>query len=175
MPPARRFHSPNRPSPTAPFALRSRAPSARGSEAQLGRFLAGDTRILNRREQLEQAIEAEVRNTLQAVRSAEARLAAASARSSAEQQYESEQRRFQASLSTVFLILQCQTALFSARGRELQAQTDLNTAIAEFRRVTGSTLERYHVTLKTDGPSHKLEQRTVSADGNAVAAGESKP
>lgn len=69
----------------------------------------------------------------------------------------------------MFLVLQRQTELLSARGRELQAQTDLNKAIAEFRRVTGSTLERYHVTLRTDGHSHKLEQRAASANGSAVA------
>ena len=93
-------------------------------------------------------IEADVRNLLQAVRSAEARLnAAASARSTTEQQYDSEQRRLQAGLSTVFLVLQRQTELIAARGRELQAQTDLNRAIANFRRATGETLQVHNISI----------------------------
>jgi outer membrane protein TolC len=97
---------------------------------------------------LQQTIEADVRNLLQAVRSAEARLnAAAAARSSTEQQYESEQRRLQAGLSTVFLVLQRQTDLIAARGRELQAQTDLNRAIANFRRATGETLQVHNISI----------------------------
>ncbi|MGH9766892.1 MAG: TolC family protein, partial [Blastocatellia bacterium] len=121
----------------------------RTAEAQLGRSLAEATRITNQREQLEQMIEAEVRNAIQAVRSNEARLAAAAvARSSASQQYESEQRRFQAGLSTVFLALQRQTDLLSASSRELQAQTALNKSIAELQRVTGVTLKTHNITLQ---------------------------
>lgn len=128
------------------FPLRNRS-----AEAGLGRSLAEGRKIDNQRDQLKQLIEAEVRNSLQGVKSAEARLlAAASARSSAEQQYESEQRRFQAGLSTVFLVLERQTQLIAARGRELQAQTDLNKAIAGLRRVTGETLQVYHVQLGSD-------------------------
>lgn len=120
----------------------------RTAEANLGRSLADGRRIENQREQLQQTIEADVRNLLQAVRSAEARLnAAAAARSSTEQQYESEQRRLQAGLSTVFLVLQRQTDLIAARGRELQAQTDLNRAIANFRRATGETLQVHNISI----------------------------
>ncbi|MGE0127393.1 MAG: efflux RND transporter permease subunit [Blastocatellales bacterium] len=121
----------------------------RTAEAQLGRSLAEATRITNQREQLEQVIEAEVRNAIQAVRSNEARLAAAAvARSSASQQYESEQRRFQSGLSTVFLVLQRQTELLSASSRELQAQTALNKSIAELQRVTGATLQSHNISLR---------------------------
>lgn len=127
----------------------------RTAKAQLGRSLAEATRITNQREQLEQVIEAEVRNAIQAVRSNEARLAAASAeRSSAELQYDAEQHRFQAGLSTVFLVLQRQTDLQSARGRELRAQTDLNKAIAELQRVTGVTLTAHNITLQ-GGPGQQ--------------------
>ena len=75
-------------------------------------------RLQNQHEQLEEVVEAQVRNAIQGVRSAEARLQAAAAnRSAAEQQYTSEQRRFQAGLSTVFLVLQRQTDMIAARGR----------------------------------------------------------
>ena len=42
--------------------------------------------------------------------------------------------------TTLYLVLQRQTELITARGRELQAQTDLNRAISEFHRATGTTL-----------------------------------
>jgi HAE1 family hydrophobic/amphiphilic exporter-1 len=131
----------------------------RTAEANLGRSLAEGRRIDNQREQLKQTIEADVRNLLQAVRSAQARLnAAASARSSAEQQFESEQRRLQGGLSTVFLVLERQTEMISARGRELQAQTDLNRAVANFRRATGETLQVYNISLNGSVPARGSRQ-----------------
>ncbi|MEZ5308087.1 MAG: TolC family protein [Pyrinomonadaceae bacterium] len=121
----------------------------RAAEANLGRTLVISDRIKNQRSQTEQIIEAEVRNALQALRSAEARLTAAIAtRKSAEQMYESEDRLFRAGTSTFYLVLQRQNDLVTARGRELQAQTDLNKAISEFQRATGSTLEANNVKIK---------------------------
>jgi HAE1 family hydrophobic/amphiphilic exporter-1 len=121
----------------------------RVAEAELGRSLAEGSRLQNQRLQQEQIIEAEVRNSLQALRSAEARLAsAASARASAEQLYESEQRQFRAGTTTVFLVLQRQNELIAARGRELQAQTDLNKAVAAFTRATGTTLTVNNIDVK---------------------------
>src|SRR4029434_10623451 len=101
----------------------------RTAEAQLGRSLVEGKRISTQREQLEQLIQVDVRNSLQVVRTAESRLrAAAVAREASEQQYVSEQRRFDAGQSTLFLVLERQTALTTARGNELRAQTDLNKA-----------------------------------------------
>src|SRR3989440_2919309 len=65
----------------------------RTAEGQLGHSLVEGKRIATQREQLEQLIQVEVRNALQSLSTAEARLrAAAVARSTAEQQYQSEQR-----------------------------------------------------------------------------------
>lgn len=123
----------------------------RTAQANFGRALAEGTQIENLRRQTEQLIEADVRNSLQAVRSAEARLAsAASARSSAEQQDASERRQFAAGTSTLFLVFQRQTELLAARGRELQAQTDLNKSIALLERATGTTLTANNVALRLD-------------------------
>ena len=151
----------------------------RTAEANLGASLAQRNRIKDTLAQAEQIIEADVRNSLQAVRSAEARLAsAAAARSSAEQQYASEQRQFRAGTTTVFLVLQRQTELLGARARELQAQTDLNKAIAQFQRSTGSTLEVNHVSVITDTPLRRqLEQRpprveTVEASSSSASSAE---
>ncbi|HEY0375834.1 MAG TPA: TolC family protein [Pyrinomonadaceae bacterium] len=143
----------------------------RTAEANLGRTLAEGRRIENTRAQAEQIIEADVRNVTQALRSAEARLAsAAAARSSAEQQYESEQRQFRAGTTTLFLVLQRQTELLAARGRELQAQTDLNKAIAEFQRATGSTLTANNVSIRTDGNGRGLEMRPAPAAADSSSA-----
>lgn len=113
----------------------------RTAEAQLGRSLVEGERIETQREQLEQTIQVEVRNALQAMRSSEARLRAAVAtREANERQFASEQRKLDAGQSTVFLVLERQTALTEARGLELKAQTDLNKAIADLQRATGNAL-----------------------------------
>lgn len=107
--------------------------------------------LLQQRKQLEQAIEVEVRNALQRVRSAEQRLTAAgSAQRNAREQYDSERRRFDSGLSTVFLVLQRQSALVAAQGQELRARADLNEAIALFDRAVGSTLTQYGVAIQRD-------------------------
>lgn len=138
----------------------------RTAEANLGRSLAEGSRIRNQRAQAEQLIEADVRNATQSLRSAEARLASAAAsRSSAEQQYESEQRQFRAGTTTVFLVLQRQNELLAARGRELQAQTDLNKAIADFQRATGNTLQSNNVSVRADTPTRELEMRAAPDNG----------
>lgn len=120
----------------------------RVAKANLGSVLVEADRIQNQRAQTEQIVEAEVRNAIQALRSGEAKLASAiAARSSAEQLYESEQRLFRGGTTTLYLVLQRQTDLLAARGRELQAQTDLNKAISEFHRAIGTTLTVNNVTV----------------------------
>ena len=113
----------------------------RTAEANLGRSLVEGERISTQREQLEQTIQVDVRNALQSMRSSEARLRAAIAtREANEQQFASEQRKLDAGQSTVFLVLERQTALTEARALELKAQTDLNKAIADLQRATGNAL-----------------------------------
>ncbi|MBA4124718.1 MAG: TolC family protein [Acidobacteria bacterium] len=136
----------------------------RVAEANLGRSLAEATQIRNTRAQQEQIIEAEVRNSLQALRSAEARLSSALAsRQSAEQLYESEQRQFRSGVTTFYLVLQRQTELLAARSRELQAQTDLNKAISEFQRATGTTLSANNVTVSDGANLIKTNLRRTTA------------
>ena len=121
----------------------------RTAEGQLGHALVEGKRIATQREQLEQLIQVEVRNALQSLTTTEARLrSAAVARADAEQQYESEKRKLDAGQSTVFLVLERQTALATARGNELRAQTDLNKAIAELQRATGNSLRANNVTVQ---------------------------
>jgi outer membrane protein len=121
----------------------------RTAKAQLGRSLVEGEKIATQREQLEQAIQVDVRNALQVVRSAEARLYAAGiAREASDEQYRSEQRKLDAGQSTVFLVLERQTSLTTARGNELRAQTDLNKAIAELQRATGNALTTNNIVVR---------------------------
>ncbi len=121
----------------------------RTAQAQLGRSLVEARRVETQREQLEQLIQVDVRNALQIVRTATSRLrAAAAARNAGEQQYASEQRKFDVGQSTLFLVLERQTTLTTARGNELRAQTDLNKAIAELQRATGNSLQANNVVVR---------------------------
>jgi len=114
---------------------------------------------LERRAQLQtqeialiQRLQYEARNAVQSYRSARSRLVAATAaRSAAEIVAASEVRKFHAGESTTFLVLQRQVTLANERGRELQAQTDLQQALVELERVSGAILADNNVTLDTLG------------------------
>lgn len=112
------------------------------TKAQLGRSLVEGERLQTQRQQIEQTIQVDVRNALQSLRTAEARLrSAAIARANSIQQYESEQRKLDAGQSDVYKVLERQTALTTARSNELRAQTELNKSIADLQRATGNSLK----------------------------------
>jgi HAE1 family hydrophobic/amphiphilic exporter-1 len=143
----------------------------RTAKANFGRTLVEGERIKNQRAQIEQIIEADVRNTTQSLRSAEARLnSAAASRASAEQLYESEQRQFRAGTTTVFLVMQRQNELVAARGRELQAQTDLNKAISEFQRATGTTLSANSVEITKEITPRFIFRRPIEFGSSVFRA-----
>ncbi|HET9131073.1 MAG TPA: TolC family protein, partial [Terriglobia bacterium] len=121
----------------------------RTAEANLSSSLAEGRKIQLQKDNLEQLIQSDVRSSMQAVDSSRLRLrAAVDTRNFAEQQYESEQRKFQSGTSTVFLVLDRQQALVRSRILELQAQTDLNKAIAELDRATARTFSIHNITVK---------------------------
>jgi HAE1 family hydrophobic/amphiphilic exporter-1 len=120
----------------------------RTAEAQFATSMAEGRRLHTVHDQIAMLIETDVRNTLQAVNSAAARVqAAAIASRSAEEQYSSEQRQFQAGTSTVFLVLQRQTDFINARLREVRSRADLAEGAAALDRATAQTLETYGITL----------------------------
>src|SRR3712207_9487054 len=84
------------------------------------------------------------------------------------QQYQSERRKFQAGMSTAYMVSQRQIDLIAARGRELQAQTDLNKSVADFRRATGSTLQTHNVALRPGDPERRFEQTSNPAAPNTA-------
>ncbi len=121
----------------------------RTAEAQYGRALAEGRQIDVQRQKMEQQVEVEVRNALQAVDTSRRRVEAAkNSRVNAELQYESEVRKFDAGQSTNFLVLDRQNAMSSARGRELKALTDYTKAVAELQRSVSTTLASNSIQLK---------------------------
>jgi len=140
--------------PSARVDLRLQLPLRnRTAEANLAVARLQRDQVRAQRIQVEQAIEAQVRDALQAVRSDRGRLGAArAARASAQEQYESEQRQFEAGTSTVFLVLQRQTTLVTAQAREIQAERDLQNALALLRNATGEALDRWNIRVQAPAP-----------------------
>lgn len=127
------------------FPLRNRT-----AEAQLGRAVAETRKTTSQRKALEQNIEVEVRNAIQSVETTRKRIETSrGSREAAEKQLESEQRRFEAGLSTTFFVLERQNALSEAQGRELRALTDYNKAVSELQRVMGTTLVAANVEVNS--------------------------
>jgi outer membrane protein TolC len=135
--------------PTAQVGLQVSLPLRnRTAEAQEAISAAEGRRLRALQDQVGMAVEADVRNALQAVESARSGLDAATLASrSAEEQYASEQRQFQAGTSTVFLVLQRQTDFISARSREVRARADLGEAVANLERATAGTLEAHGIAI----------------------------
>jgi len=136
--------------PTAQVGVQMNFPIRnRTAEANAAVSILEGKRLQTLRDQLAMSIESDVRNSLQALESSRARLGAAVlARKSAEDQYASEQRQFQAGTSSVFLVLQRQTDLINARSREARAEADLGIAAADFDRATARTIETQNISLR---------------------------
>ncbi len=121
----------------------------RTAQAQSAIAAAEGRRLHTVENQVGMAVEADVRNALQAVHSSRARLDAAGlAGQSAEEQNASEQRQFQAGTSSVFLVLQRQTDLIGARNREVRAHADFAEALANLDRATARTIEARGIALQ---------------------------
>lgn len=128
----------------------------RTAEGNLGRSLAEQKQLDARQRQLVQNINIEVRNALQAVEAARRRFEAEQASAlAANAQLTGEQERFRAGLSSNFLVLQRQTDLSIARGREVRALTDYNKALADLQRVTGMTLVSNNVQVPVTQTDNK--------------------
>ena len=120
----------------------------RAAKANLGRSLAEQRQLDARQRQLVESVQVDVRNALQAVVASKQRYEAAQAgQLAAEAQYNGEQERYRAGLSTNFVVLQRLTDLSVARGTAVRALTDYNKALADLQRVTGMTLMSNNVEI----------------------------
>jgi outer membrane protein len=101
----------------------------------------------------EQAVEVDVRNAVQAVETARRQInTARSATRSAEIQLAGEMKKYQAGMSTTFLIFQFEDQLVTARTAELRVEANYNQALANLQRATSSTLRANNVTVDVPRP-----------------------
>jgi len=121
----------------------------RTAQANLAQSVIGEKRLKLEQTRAEQAIEAQVRNALQALDTARQRIAAAEASvRAAKEKLDSETRLYQSGESTNFLVLTRQNEYADSRRREVQARLDSNKAIARLRQALGSTLNWYGIRLQ---------------------------
>ncbi len=125
-------------------------PRNRAATAQYAQTAIAERRLKLERDRLEQAIEAQVRNSLQAIQTARQRITAseASARA-AEEKLKSEIRLFRSGESTNFLVLTRQNELSDSRRRAVVARLDFNKAVAYTQQALGTTLEAHDIELDT--------------------------
>src|SRR5581483_4065866 len=125
----------------------------RTAEGNLGHALAQRRQISAQRQKTEESVQIDVRDALQAVKTAEKRIEAArAAREASERQLQSEVRQYQAGESTNFLVLTRQNDLSDARGRELRAMTDYSKAIVQLQKAMATTLQTHNVVVSNAHP-----------------------
>ncbi len=146
--------------PAAEVGLRLSLPiHNRTAKANLTLAQLEARRLGNQRRTIEMNIEAEVRNALQALRSSEEALEAARvAEKLAEEQYASERRRFDAGISTVFLVLERQSDLMIAHLRTAIAAATRQKSDVDFERAIGRTLDLHSIVI-TDSRSGETQYR----------------
>jgi outer membrane protein TolC len=106
-------------------------------------------RLKLEKSQIEQAIEAQVRNALQSIETARQRIAAAQASErAAKEKLDSETRLFQTGDSTNFLVLTRQNEFTDSRRRAVVANLELNKAMTRFEQAVGATLREHQISLK---------------------------
>ncbi len=126
-------------------------------------------------QQLRNAALLDVRNTYIALEQDRARVEAAmKARMLQEQTFDAEQKKYQLGASTVFLVIQTQRDLTTARGNELRALVDLVKAKADHERALGRTLAVNRVAV-ADVKSGDVERETlIPGTLHGVVAGTQK-
>ena len=116
--------------------------------ANLARTQVAGRQLQYLRLQTEQAIEADVRNTLQGAISAHERVGVArTGREASQIQLESEERRFKVGATTSFFVLTRQNQLAEAKSREIRTLAEFNVALAQLYRATADTLNAFNVQL----------------------------
>lgn len=123
----------------------------RVNKANLGRAREQERQLDLQTQRALRGIELEVRNAVQTLETIKLRIdAARTAADYTRQQLEGEQKKFEAGLSTTFLVLQRQTDLTQARSSELQALADYNQAVAQLQRILSTTLSENRIEIKSE-------------------------
>ncbi len=121
----------------------------RAAEANLAEAAIASKRLRLMRVRAEQSIEAQVRDSLQALDTARQRMRAAeaSARASSDK-LASETRLFAAGGTTNFLVLTRQNEYSAARRRVVDAEASLGKAVSRYHATVGSTLAAWGMTVE---------------------------
>lgn len=115
----------------------------------LAQTAISEKRLGLERRQLEQGVEAQVRNAMQSLSSAKQRIVAAEASArAAKEKLDSEVRLFQTGESTNFLVLTRQNELADSRRRLVQATLEFNKSVARLEQALGNTLGTHSIRLK---------------------------
>lgn len=121
----------------------------RRAKADLAESVIAEHRLKLEQAQVEQAIQAQVRNALQAMQTAQQRMTAAVASArAAKEKLDSETRMFRTGESTNFLVLTRQNEYADSRHRVVAATVDFNKAIAALEQAEGTTLKEHGVGVK---------------------------
>ena len=122
----------------------------RTAQANYSISLIEAKRLKHLQSQVEQTIEAQVRNSLQSIQTARQRITAAEASErAAKEKLESESRLFQTGESTNFFVLTRQNEYLDARRRAVLAHLEFNKAAARLEQAGGSTLPSHNISLKS--------------------------
>lgn len=120
----------------------------RTAEANLAQSTIAGRRLKLERSRMEQLIQAQVRNSLQALETARQRITAAEASErAAREKLESETRLFQSGESTNFMVLTRQNEYLDSRGRAVVARLEFNRAVSRLEQAIGSTLQTHKINL----------------------------
>jgi outer membrane protein TolC len=121
----------------------------RTADANYAQSVIAEKRLRLQQAQVEQGVEAQVRNALQGVQSGRQRIVAAEASSrAAQEKLESEARLFQTGESTNFLVLTRQNEAADSRRRAVVARLDFNKSLSRLQQVTGATLSSHKITIR---------------------------
>lgn len=121
----------------------------RTAETAVAQTVVAERRIALQRRQAEQAIEAQVRNAMQAISTSEQRIAAAEASArAAKEKLDSETRLYQNGESTNFFVLTRQNEFSEARHRVVLSTLEFNKSISQLQFALGRSLEAHSVKLK---------------------------
>lgn len=124
-------------------------PRNRAAHASLAESTILERRLKLEQTRLELGVEAQVRNTMQALATARQRIVASEASMrAAKEKLDSETRMYQSGESTNFLVLTRQNEYADSRRRDVEARLDANKAISRLRQALGSTLEAYRIRLR---------------------------
>lgn len=123
-------------------------PRNRTAEAALAQAGLAERRLNIMRRQIEQGIEAEVRNALQGLSTARQRIQAAQASErAAQEKLDSEIRLFQTGESTNFMVLTRQNELIDSKRRVVTSTLLLNRAVALAQKAIGTALVSHNISL----------------------------